>query len=618
MTTVSRSSMARSVEMRIDDHAPPVAPSDNASLEWPRTSRPLRIAILGWARLSSQAREGSGYNLSASELARGLALSGHHVWYLSSGMTYRLGLLGTAKTRLVHREDWGGVKCFEIRNAKNLSPAAMNFSNMREEMASPRSTALAMRWLEHINAQVVHVHSLEGFGLDLIPTIERSGRPVIVTPHNYWFACAQVDLLHKERSVCTDYQGGRKCEGCLPAVNPRRARLLRSIGQSLEHRLGMFPADVARKMIYGAKPLLKALAQGKFSRNEHHRAINPDRLGDPELASGFQAGRDAHADLTLVEHNLEIQELERGKDYLPAAPDENQRVLANRDLHLQVLNEYGHRRKAGIDALNAATLITPPSDYLRRVHVAMGVQEHKTRWVRLGQPHFDQINRRTRRSPFYAVRPWDPVQASRPLRFAFFGTTRPNKGLEVLARAIPLLDPALRSRAQFIIRAQGWEWPFRKRLAQFPEVSVWGGFDLYQLLSSGGEYDIGILSHIWLENSPLVLLENLHAGKFVISSRLGGPVDWIVEPEKNSGRLGNGLLFTGGNEHALAASIERCIRGEVIIPSAKEIHELSTLRSYPDHVREVESIYQQAIAARASDSRLAGVVSKFQASASVS
>lgn len=568
----------------------------NAPPAWPKTDRPLSIAMLGWARLSSQAKEGSGYNLNKSELARGLALSGHTVSYLASGMTYRLGLLGARGPHIAHREDWGGVRCFDLRNAPNLSPAAMNFSNMREEMSSPTTTSLVLKWLDEVGAQVVHVHSLEGFGLDLIGAMEASGRAVVVTPHNYWYACPQVDLLHQEREVCEDYQGGKRCEHCMPAVDAKKAKRLRSIGQSLEYRVGMYPADVVRKMVYGVKPFVKAIASGKFSRGQFQKALNPDAFGDPELALGFESVRGEQD--TRIPRELAIAPEEAGKDYARVPMDQNERVLMNRDRHLVVLNEYGERRRAGVAALNVASMVTPPSDYLRRVMVSMGVREDKTRWVRLGQPHFDQINRRARRSPFYRERPWDAKLATRPLRFAFFGTTRANKGLEVLVRAIPLIAPELRRRCQIIIRAQGWEWPIRKRMAEFPEVSVWGGYDLFQLMSSAGEYDIGILSHIWLENSPLVLLENLHAGKFVISSRLGGPVDFIKEPDAKSGVLGNGLMFAGGDEKGLARCIERCVSGEVTVPSAAEVHQASVLQSYPAHVREVDAMYQRLAAAK--------------------
>ena len=76
----------------------------------------------------------------------------------------------------------------------------------------------------------------------------------------------------------------------------------------------------------------------------------------------------------------------------------------------------------------------------------MGVMESKLKWVRLGQPHFDQINRKARRSPFYEARPWDPAVATRPLRFGFYGTTRANKGLYVLLRGIAVLDKTMRQR----------------------------------------------------------------------------------------------------------------------------------------------------------------------------
>ncbi len=561
---------------------------------WPKSDRPLTVAIIGWARLSSQAREGSGYNLNASELARGLVLSGHAVRYLASGMNYRLGWLGARRPSIRRREQWGGVDCFELLNSPNLAPAAMNFSNMRTEIAEPRSTTLVLEWLREVGAEVVHVHSQEGYGLDLIPAIEASGIPVVATLHNYWFACPQVDLLHREREVCVDFEGGKRCEDCMPGINASRLQTSRAIGRSLENWLGMYPADVVRKFAYGIKPLLRRVARGHF-RPLHDLPHNPDCLSDPELGLGFEGVERSPGRGTQIDHDPPLRKADRPVPYVAAEWDTNEQVLAAGQKSRTVsLSIYGERRSAGIAALSAASLVTPPSDYLRRVHVSMGVPEDRTRWVRLGQPHFDQINRRARRSPFYDARPWDPKTATRPLRFAFFGTVRPNKGLEVLARAIPLLDQSVRERCQFIIRAQGYEFGFRKRLARFPEVSVWCGYDLYQLISSSGEYDVGVLSHIWLENSPLVLLENFHAGKMVVCSRLGGPIDWVKDPRTNPADY-NGLLFAGGSEHALAASITRLVVGEVQVPTAREIHERTTLLSYPAHVREVQSIYHEVL-----------------------
>lgn len=542
---------------------------------WPVTDRPVRVAFLGWARLSFQAREGSGYNLSASELASGLALMGHQVTYLRSGMDYSLkrGMF------IEKHETWRGVECYDLFNSPNLSPASANFERMAGEMSSPEQVRVVLAWLDEVRAEIVHVHSLEGSSLDLIGAIRDSGRAVIVTPHNYWYACPQVDLLHKEREVCLDYDGGKRCVGCLEPENATRVFRRRRREQTLVRLFGHAPYQSVRQVWLFFKR--HATSAGRKKR--------PIKWGppplDPEIGMGFDTG-DPGAHSGTIEHNLKLDDLDKVVTLGRSPADQNERFLGATH-HLTVLNEYGKRRVAGIEALSRANMVIPPSRFVLNTFLRMGMKADIGRHVRLGQVHFDQLNRLVRRSPFYGVRPWEPG-SGQPLRFAFHGTVRNNKGLEILASAIPLMPKEIRQRCHFQIRAAGWDWAFRKRLSVYPEVQFCGGYDMLQLLASVGEYDVGILPHVWFENSPLVLLEHLHAGKFVIASRLGGPPEWIEE-----GR--NGMLFPAGEPEALAACITRLVMGEIGIPSPREIHEASVLRSYPDHVREVSEIYAEVL-----------------------
>lgn len=568
---------------------------------WRVSDRPLSIAVLGWARLSAQAREGSGYNLSASELAAGLALSGHRVAYLRSGMTYTV----VKKPHVRALEWWRGVSCFDLVNSRNVSPASSNFKNMTEEMSSPADAQVVLAWLGSMGVQVVHIHSLEGFGLDLIGAIRDSGRPVVVTPHNYWYVCPQVDLLHEELRVCEDYKGGARCVGCLPDVpDTPRVRSRRGTEQAMYRALGPVYTgwlrqvfDYAKYRLRGPKPPVRAAESVAGIPVAHAAPI------DPEAGLGFDAGGPQHSG--QIDHGLRLVDGEKPPQVGESPLDQNERFL-RADHHLTVVNEYGRRRLSGIEALNRASLVTPPSRFLLEVLFSMGMSPKVGRHLRLGQPHFDQLHRKTKRSPYYRLRPWDPVTSTRPVRFGFMGTTRNNKGLEVLTRAIPMLDVSVRQRSHFLIRAAGYDWMFRKRLSAYPEVSFLGGYDGLQLISTMDEFDVGILPHIWFENSPLVLLEFLHAGKFVISSRLGGPPEWIREPrsERPAGvapsaepevALGNGLLFAAGSASGLAACITRVVRGEATIPSAAEVHAVSELRSYPDHVRECEDTYRELL-----------------------
>lgn len=551
---------------------------------WPAAERPVRVAILGWAWLSLQAREGSGYNLNASDLAAGLALSGHEVSYLRAGMDYSLRRSMYCKPI----ETWRGVSCWHLYNSPNLSPASSNFRNMNAEMSSPELARVVLGWLDDRRAEIVHIHSLEGFGLDLIPAIRASGRPVVVTAHNHWYVCPQVDLLRGEREVCTDYRGGEACVGCIDAPRPHRRRLLRSVQADAYRYLGGFWPNLAIGVAHHVRGAARRLLKPHARKPGVWWTAN-DRYPDADLALGFDATHTPPPEPAPPQTSRQTAP--------PAAWDTNERFLSGTH-HLTILNDYGRRRSAGIDALNHASLVTPPSRFVLETLHTMGLRRDLGRHVLLGQPHFDRLHRAAKTSPYYTKAPGEGAP-DRPIRFGFLGTARPNKGLEVLLRAITLLEPAVRARCHFMIRAQGVGADAKQRMSIYPEVSLSGGYETSDLVGLMREFDVGILPHIWFENSPLVLLEMLHAGKFVIAARLGGPPEWIVEPgTSRAAPLGNGLLFPGNDPEALAERIRRVAMGDARIPSPAEVHGASpSLRSYPDHVREVEAIYLGLLAA---------------------
>ncbi len=508
-----------------------------------------RIAVLGWARLAAQGREGSGLNLCVSELCSELASRGHRVMYLRSGMDYSL----RPGMRIILKDVWRGVACFDLFNSPNLAPGNFNFNNPAEQAASPAHTALVIDWLRAVRADLVHVQSFEGFGFDLVAAVRKAGFPVAVTPHNYYGLCPQVDLLARERGVCESSDGGRACVGCIArAPDPASYRWWRRRFQTAERWFGPNTLGLAKDRLLIAKDTLRA-----------------------RFASG--PGPYVYPDAEPSSAPLEVLSV--------AAPDVNERATARRAL--TVLNDYGRRQGAGIAALNDASVILCPSRFLQRVHEAHGVAADLMRHVPLGQPHFDLLYQQAAASAGYASTPWRHEDA-RPLRLAYFGNCYPNKGLATLVEAVLAMPTSLAARVHVSIRASGDDRPFRARLAGCTHASMLGRYTISDLPALMRTFDVCIFPNMGLENSPLVVLEALHAGKFVIASNLGGPTDWIEPPR-------NGLLFRPGDGAEMIARVEDLVCGRVAIPAPADIHRASRLRTFAQYVDDVEWIHESLL-----------------------
>ncbi len=530
------------------------------------TERPLRIAMLGWALPSLQEREGSGYNLSASELAAGLAERGHSVLFLRAGIDYAATAAGrVGSPTVVERETWRGVRCFDGVNFRNVAPGNFNFRNIEAQIASPRDAAVVVEWLRSVEPDVVHIHSMEPFGFDLIAAIKEAGFKCVATPHNYYWLCPQIDLLARERDICTDYEGGERCVGCIGAPEAERVRRERALVQTAAKSPGLRSA----LRVLGAGRSLIGAAAGLW----------------PRPGTGEQE-RTGHAD---VENGDGLPES------LPPRDASLHDELLKRDRHLVVLNDYGRRRAAAVTAMNRLDRVLCPGAFLLRVYEAMGVRREILEHVPLGQPHFDRLRAAAEASPFFDKRPWDPKTATRPLRFAYFGNPYPNKGLATLARAVLLMPEAARARMHLMLRVAGDAERFRRGLAGVPQVSFHGAYRIEDTLGAAGEFDVGILPSTGLDNSPLVLLEFLNAGKFAIASRLGGPTGFVREWEGS--KPGNGVYFRAADAVDLARVMTAVVAGEITVPSPREVHGASDLCTHQEHVAGVEGVYRGVISA---------------------
>lgn len=97
--------------------------------------------------------------------------------------------------------------------------------------------APAEAWLHDLicrtRPDVVHVQSGYLLGAPALAAARRAGIPVVLTLHDYWFACPRVTLRHPDGRVCTGPERPAKCAWCLTADQRRHGLLDRLTGGAL-------------------------------------------------------------------------------------------------------------------------------------------------------------------------------------------------------------------------------------------------------------------------------------------------------------------------------------------------------------------------------------------------
>ncbi|MEN0021089.1 MAG: glycosyltransferase, partial [Planctomycetota bacterium] len=171
----------------------------------------MRILQLNWARIWHGVAEGGGVNGYCQWLALAFTRQGHEVSTLASGRTYspdpeQPSAIGP--THIVRHDDWLGIRCFEIVNSPVLAPSSWQFADPEPEIESEAMNEAVAGLLEKLEPDLVHVHSLEGFGAGVIDVVRRAGCPVVMSLHNYHTICPEVFLLHGDRELCFDDEGG--------------------------------------------------------------------------------------------------------------------------------------------------------------------------------------------------------------------------------------------------------------------------------------------------------------------------------------------------------------------------------------------------------------------------
>jgi glycosyltransferase involved in cell wall biosynthesis len=246
-----------------------------------------------------------------------------------------------------------------------------------------------------------------------------------------------------------------------------------------------------------------------------------------------------------------------------------------------------HLRKRFVQAsFDEVDLFLSPSMFLRQRYIEWGLPAekivHENNGRRPNQP-LPETDRRER------------------TRLAFFGNLSHFKGLNVLLKAMAILDetaPDVRlwlHGANLDVQDKKFRTEFGELLDQAGEnVTMVGRYRPQELARLMSEIDWVVIPSIWWENSPLVIQEAFGHGRPVICSNVGGMAEKVIAGV-------NGLHFRVGDHVSLAQTIERAVADsqtwETLRAGIPEVYRVD------EHVERLEEIYSQVLRTRTPEDR---------------
>lgn len=426
----------------------------------------MRTLYYNWVDYLDDEGRGGGVSVYQANLLRRLEETpGVEAVFLSSGLAYDLRNR-TPRWEPLRHGPGSKTPRFEIVNSGCLSPSHHSFGN-DTQVAHPETELVFSDFLQAQGPfDVVHFNNLEGVPANVLAL--RATFPdtrFVLSLHNYYPVCPQVNLWFGERENCLDFEGGSRCIGCLehkPAENlTQTANGLAYWMKVHGIRAGTWQFDLLYRSIIRAGSLASRIV-GRMRR----RAPVLSNEGTVDKARGFVDRRAAM--VRLINENCD-------------------RVLA-------------------------------VSDRVGEIAVAHGIDQDLVRTSYIGSAQAEKFAQSVPRG---AVPGSDGT-----VTLGYLGYMRRDKGFFFLLDALEKLPKDIASRVRLLVAAKIWPDSSMARLdalkthlAGVTHVNGYGHGDLDDLLA---RVDVGLIPVMWQDNLPQVAIE-MHARHIpLLTSDLGG------------------------------------------------------------------------------------------------
>lgn len=506
----------------------------------------MRVLYYNWVDPLDRENRGGGVSLYLHNLIKAIeardAQEELEVTCLSSGLAHRLRQRGPGWAPVEPGSDQGRLRRFELVDSGVLSPAHADYGNPTQVSHPPTEAAFADFLQRTGPYDVIHFHNLEGVPAAVLEIAASQPRTrVVLTLHNYYPFCPQVNLWHRESASCTDFDGGRKCVDCVPVLPNRRATRLAMATAWQLSQLGAGPGT--RLFDRAIWPTLRG-GWHAYKRLRGKQAAPEATPATPAPVAAARAEADI-ANTAIADPAGRVAKAAGGRRNRKDRPGGERAAADPR------ARAFAERRENMVSLINRhCDSVLCVSDRVRRIARNYGIKEDRLQTAYIGTVQAGYWQRTTPRGSF--------LDADGTLHLAYLGYMRADKGFPFLMQALAALPDDMLARLRLTLAARRGApetvqamQALKPRVAALHHVDGYGHDQLDALLDGVG---LGLVPVMWEDNLPQVAIE-MHARHIpLLTSDMGGARE-----------LGNfpPLVFRAGDKADFAAALQRVLSGQV-------------------------------------------------------
>ncbi len=472
----------------------------------------MKILYYNWVDYLDAEDRGGGVSYYQRNLMKVLREKpGVEAWFLSSGISFDL-FSAIPRWEKIRHGTSDDPRRYEIINSGVLSPSRYSFGNPAQVSHDPTRDAFFDFLETNGPFDVIHFNNLEGIPAEILELKQQWPKTcVILSLHNYYAFCPQVNLWHQEKEHCADFGDGDNCRFCIPLKpDERTVRLAGAVAFNMK-KFGCGPGTVPWNRGFG---LAMRIARWLVRLTREARIT-------------------AKAKQTTIEKN----------GVMRTAPDAGITTLPH------PASEFRERRKRMLELINRnCDHVLGVSERVSKIAEDYGVDPALVKTAYIGTLQYQKFFETSPRTSL--------LDTNGMLTLAFLGYMRRDKGYFFLIKALKALPKNLAARIRLVLAAPlgGDSSDLRELSEHLHEVIYSDGYNHDQLDSLLADVSLGVIPVLWEDNLPQVAIE-MHARHIpLLTSDRGGARE-----------LGNyeQLVFEAGSAEDFADRIRAALDGEI-------------------------------------------------------